>query len=108
MFWDIFLIQVKFSCRRDKKIFLSEFIFLILSNIFLIWEQISQIKKTFLNKFWGICSAKAENTWEPARDRISIKIKFLTSYGLIQTGVVFFYQQALFDEAMFVVKTSPD
>ena len=25
----MFLIQVKFSCRRDKKIFLSEFIFLV-------------------------------------------------------------------------------
>ena len=59
MFWDIFLFQVIFSCRRDKKFSLSEFIFLVLrkhSNIFLIWEHISQIKKIFLNKFWGICS----------------------------------------------------
>ena len=49
--------QVKFSCRRDKKIFLSEFIFLVFlfwekySDTLLIWEQISQFKKMFLNKF---------------------------------------------------------
>ena len=56
----MFLIQVNFSCRRYKKIFLSEFIFLVLRkkyNVFLIWEQFSPIKKIFLNKFWGFCSA---------------------------------------------------
>ena len=41
------------------KIFLSEFIFLVLkkrSDIFLIWENISQIKIIFLSKLCGICS----------------------------------------------------
>ena len=55
----MFLIQVKFSCRRDKKIFLSEFTFSFWeksSNIFLIWVHISQIKKIFPEKFWGFCS----------------------------------------------------
>ena len=49
----MFLIQVKFSCRRDKKIFSVGSFFLFwekYSYIFLIWEQM------FLNKFWGICS----------------------------------------------------
>ena len=62
----MFLIQVKFSCKRDKKIFLGfisgELIFLFWEKysefIFLFWEkyseQISQIKKIFLSKFWGI------------------------------------------------------
>ena len=40
----------------------------------------------------------------PARDKKSIKIEFLTGYGLIETRAVFFYQQALFDEAVFVGK----
>ena len=67
----MFLIQVKFYCRRDKKIFPSEFIFLFwekYSDIFLIWKHISQIKKVFLNGFWGICNAyfqrlRAYNSW---------------------------------------------
>ena len=51
----MFLIQAKIFLQRDKKIFLREFIFLVwekYSNIFLISEHISQIKKVFLNKFW--------------------------------------------------------
>ena len=55
------------SCRKDKKIFLSESFFLFgekYSDIFLIWEQISQCKKIFLNKFWSICSVK-ESGVEP-------------------------------------------
>ena len=38
----MFLIQVKFSCRRDKKVFLSEFIFLDLRTNFSNQENISQ------------------------------------------------------------------
>ena len=34
LFWDMFFIPVKASCRSDKKIFLSEFIFLVLRKIF--------------------------------------------------------------------------
>ena len=43
LLWDMFLIQVKAFCRREKKIFLSEFIFLVL-------------RKIFLSEFWGFCS----------------------------------------------------
>ena len=42
-FWDMFLIQVKFSCRRDKKSFSNEIIFLFwekYSSIFLTWDHI--------------------------------------------------------------------
>ena len=52
----MFLIQVNFFRRRDKKIFLSRFIFLFWEKypgIFLIWVHISQIKKISLNKFCG-------------------------------------------------------
>ena len=66
LFWDIILFQVKFSCRRDKKLFSVSLFFLFWakhSDIFLIWEHISQIKKIFLNKFWGICSADIGDTW---------------------------------------------
>ena len=38
----------------------------------------------------------------PARDKKSIKIEFLTGCGPIETRAVLFYQQALFDEAVFV------
>ena len=41
----------KFSLARCISLFWEEF-----SNIFLLYEYVSQIKKTFLNKFWGICS----------------------------------------------------
>ena len=43
----MFLIQVKFSCRRNKEIFFSEFIFLVLreySDISLTGERVSELK----------------------------------------------------------------
>ena len=61
----MFLIQVKFSGRRDRKIFLSEFIFPVseryynISNIFLvssigkfilIWENGLKIRTIFLKR----------------------------------------------------------
>ena len=55
----MFLIQAEFSCRKDMKIFISEFTFLVLrkySNILWILEHTSQLKKIFLNKFCGFCS----------------------------------------------------
>ena len=39
----------------------------------------------------------------PATDKKAIKIEFLTGYGPTESMAVFFYQQALFDEAVFLV-----
>ena len=50
----MFLIQVNFLVEGTRKVFLATLFFLFwekYSNIFLIWEHISQIKKMFLNKF---------------------------------------------------------
>ena len=47
LFWDIW----KFFSMSLFFLFWEKY-----SDIFFIWEQISQIKKTFLSKFWGICS----------------------------------------------------
>ena len=58
----MFLFQVKFSCRRDKNIFLSDFIFLVLRKIFWYFLHLRTnfwVKKIFLNKIWGICSVVA-------------------------------------------------
>ena len=53
----------------------------------------------FLSNF-TIKSRKQVRT--PARDKKSIKVEFLTGYGPIETRAVFFYQQALFGEAVLV------
>ena len=57
----MFLNSSQIFLQKGQENFLIEFIFYVLrkySDIFLIWEHISQIKKIFLNKCWGICSAR--------------------------------------------------
>ena len=55
----MFLIQVKFSCRRDKKIFFSEFIFLVLRKIF---QYFLDLRTNFSVSFEGfaVCSINFE------------------------------------------------
>ena len=48
----MFLIQVNFFCRRDKEIFLSEFIFVVLRTYFLNQENISQYVLRLLQCTW--------------------------------------------------------
>ena len=67
--------------------FLSEFIFLVLrkhSDIFLIWEHISQIKKIFLNKFGGIYSVEeSDDLLEGRLKRSILHLQFIVSHRMV-------------------------